>query len=159
MHLLLQIPNACVSASLLLAKIIADATYLASEISQGGSIHHSVVLLFFPFATIKRIRIRTENLWVVSDLDVFQGLLDAFPFADGIVSTQASFWSIIARLLTLVRESEVDSSFLNCLVSILARKFDLLEEEIAIHLLDDMGDDSPPTAYVDALVIGVSFAP
>ncbi|KZV20596.1 ARM repeat superfamily protein isoform 1 [Dorcoceras hygrometricum] len=116
-----EIPNACVTASTLLAKIVARATSLASEMSQ--------------------------------DLDVLQGLLDAFPFASSVL-TQASMWCFIARLLTLVRESEVSSLFLNRLVSILTKKFDLLEEEITIHLLNDMDDDPPPTAYVDALVIG-----
>ncbi|XP_073154189.1 uncharacterized protein [Henckelia pumila] len=117
-----EIPNACVTVTSSLAKIVAAATYHASEMSQ--------------------------------DLDILQGLLDALPFVDTFLD-QASMWSIIARLLTLVRESEVGSSFLNRLVSILTRNFDLLEGEIAIDIWDDMDVDSPRTAYAAALVIGI----
>lgn len=118
-----EIPNACVTASTMLAKIVIDGTNLASEMSQ--------------------------------DLDVLQGLMDAFPFANGSVLAQATMWNIIAILLTKVQESEVSTSFLNRLASILTRKFDLLEEEIDIRLLEDTDDDPPPTAYVDALLIGI----
>ncbi|XP_075506304.1 uncharacterized protein LOC142543134 isoform X1 [Primulina tabacum] len=115
-----EIADSCITASMMLEKVVIDGTNLASEMSQ--------------------------------DLDVLQGLMDAFPFTYSELR-QAKMWNIIAILLTKVQESEVSTSFLNRLASILTRKFDLLEEEIDIQLLEDRDDDPPSTEYVDALLI------
>ncbi|EYU36996.1 hypothetical protein MIMGU_mgv1a010288mg [Erythranthe guttata] len=80
------------------------------------------------------------------DLNFLQGVFNVFPFASDDAEAQSAIWSVIARLLTLVQESEMSPSIFHFLVSILASKLDLIEDEILVR----------PCAETDARIIAVS---
>ncbi|XP_012837946.1 PREDICTED: protein saal1, partial [Erythranthe guttata] len=79
------------------------------------------------------------------DLNFLQGVFNVFPFASDDAEAQSAIWSVIARLLTLVQESEMSPSIFHFLVSILASKLDLIEDEILVR----------PCAETDARIIAM----
>ncbi|KAK9279560.1 hypothetical protein L1049_013239 [Liquidambar formosana] len=104
-----EVANSCVTAAVLIANILSDATDLASEISQ--------------------------------DLPFLEGLLDIFPFASDDLEAQNALWSVIARLLVQVQESEMSLSSLHQYVSFLVSKSDLIEDNLLDHQLDDRNEE------------------
>ncbi|KAL8057749.1 hypothetical protein ABFX02_04G204100 [Erythranthe guttata] len=79
------------------------------------------------------------------DLNFLQGVFNVFPFASDDAEAQSAIWSVIARLLMLVQESEMSPSIFHFLVSILASKLDLIEDEILVR----------PCAETDARIIAM----
>ncbi|KAH6773085.1 hypothetical protein C2S52_004061 [Perilla frutescens var. hirtella] len=120
-----EVASSCVTATVLIANLLTDATHLASELSQ--------------------------------DLNFLQGLFDVFPFASEDTEAQSAIWSIISRILTALQEREMTPSMLNFLVSILASKLDLIEDELLAHPLDH-GEQSTDTsgANIDARLISMT---
>ncbi|KAG8387563.1 hypothetical protein BUALT_Bualt02G0034400 [Buddleja alternifolia] len=99
-----EVASSCVTAAVLVANILNEATNLATELSK--------------------------------DLSFLQGLFDVFPFASGDTEAQSAIWSVIAKLLTMVKDSEMSPSMFHVLVSILASKLDLIEDKLLVHPLD-----------------------
>ncbi|GER39713.1 ARM repeat superfamily protein [Striga asiatica] len=73
---------------------------------------------------------------LAQDLNFLQSLFGVFPFASDDTEAQNAIWSTIARLLLFFEESEMSPSILRSLVSILASKFDLIEDELLFRPLD-----------------------
>lgn len=98
-------------------------------------------------------------LWFVSDLNFLKGLFDVFPFASEDREAQTAIWSIISRILTVLQEREMTPAILNFLVSILASKLDLIEDELLAHPSDHEEQSTSDTsgAKIDARLISVSF--
>ncbi|KAK6163439.1 hypothetical protein DH2020_000303 [Rehmannia glutinosa] len=120
-----EVASSCVTAAVLIANILTDATDLASELSQ--------------------------------DMNFLQGLFDVFPFASDDTEAQNAIWSIIARLLTLIQESEMSPSIFRFLVSILASKLDLIEDELLVRPLDHGEQKTADTSgtKIDARVVAM----
>ncbi|XP_057805146.1 uncharacterized protein LOC131020385 isoform X2 [Salvia miltiorrhiza] len=91
------------------------------------------------------------------DLSFLQGLFDVFPFASEDTEAQIAIWSIISRILTVLQEREMTPSVLNFLVSILASKLDLIEDELLAHPSDRGEHSTPDTSgtKVDARLISM----
>ncbi|GFQ05758.1 hypothetical protein PHJA_002719900, partial [Phtheirospermum japonicum] len=66
------------------------------------------------------------------DLNFLQGIFDVFPFASDNTEAKNAILSIITRLLTMVKENEMSPSIFRFLVSILASKLDLIEDELLV---------------------------
>ncbi|KAL3616066.1 hypothetical protein CASFOL_040360 [Castilleja foliolosa] len=110
-----EVASSCVTAAVLIANILTDATDLASELSQG--------------------------------------IFDVLPFASDDTEAKNAIWSIIARLLMMVKVNEMSTSIFHSLVSILASKLDLIEDELLVRPLDHQSSG----AKTDARVVAVSF--
>ncbi|KAK7324892.1 hypothetical protein VNO77_28812 [Canavalia gladiata] len=67
---------------------------------------------------------------ISQDLCLFGGLLDIFPFASDDVDARNALWSVIARILVRIQETEMSFSSVNHYVSVLVRKIDLIEDEL-----------------------------
>lgn len=95
----------------------------------------------------------------VSDLNFLQGLFDVFQFASDEAEAQSAIWSVIAGLLTLVKESEMSPSIFLFLVSILTSRMDLIEDDLLVRPLDHGVDKTADAsgAKVDARLIAVSL--
>lgn len=91
------------------------------------------------------------------DMNFFQGLFDVLPFASEDTEAQSAIWSIISRMLTVLQESEMTPSTLNFLVSILASKLDLIEDELLAYPLDHGEHSTADTsgAKIDARLIAI----
>ncbi|GFP95384.1 protein far1-related sequence 5 [Phtheirospermum japonicum] len=61
-----------------------------------------------------------------------------------------AIWSIIARLTTMVKENEMSPSIFRFLVSILASKLDLIEDELLVCPLDHQSSGTKTDARVIA---------
>lgn len=72
------------------------------------------------------------------DLPFLQGLLEVFPLASDDVEARSALWSIIARLLVRVRENDMSLSSLHQYVLVLARKSEIIEDD----LLNRQSDNS-----------------
>ncbi|CAA0815008.1 ARM repeat superfamily protein [Striga hermonthica] len=83
---------------------------------------------------------------LAQDLNFLQCLFGVFPFASDDTEAQNAIWSTIARLLLFFEESEMTPSILHSLVSILARKFDLIEDELLFRPLDGGENKSVETS-------------
>ncbi|KAL8496462.1 hypothetical protein ACS0TY_020250 [Phlomoides rotata] len=120
-----EVASSCVTAVVLMANILTDATNLASDLSQ--------------------------------DLNFLQGLFDVFPFASDDTEAQSALWSTIARLLTRVQESEMSPLNFEFLVSILASKLDLIEDELLARPLDHLEHKTAntPGTQTDARLIAM----
>ncbi|KAL2485618.1 ARM repeat superfamily protein [Abeliophyllum distichum] len=109
----IEVANSCITAAVLIANILTDATDLASDLSQ--------------------------------DPTFLQGIFDIYPLASGDMEAQSALWSIIARLLSQVQESEMSTSNLHLFVAMFATKVDLIEDELLDHQLDDVEHESSAT--------------
>lgn len=72
------------------------------------------------------------------DLPFLQGLLEVFPLASDDVEARSALWSIIARLLVRARENDMSLSSLHQYVLVLARKSEIIEDD----LLNRQSDNS-----------------
>lgn len=82
------------------------------------------------------------TLWFHLDLPFLEGLLDIFPFASDDPEARSALWSIMARLLVQVEESEISSSSLQQYVSVLVSKSDLIEDDLLDHQLHDSNENN-----------------
>ncbi|GFP95378.1 hypothetical protein PHJA_001682100 [Phtheirospermum japonicum] len=114
-----EVASSCVTAAVLIANILTDATDLASKLSQ--------------------------------DLNFLQGIFDVFPFASDDTEAKNAIWSIIARLLMVVKENEMSPSIFRFLVSILASKLDLIEDELLVRPLDHQSSGTKTDARIIAM--------
>ncbi|KAK4440662.1 protein saal1 [Sesamum alatum] len=91
------------------------------------------------------------------DLNFLQGLFDVFPFASDDTEAQSAIWSVISRLLTLVQESEMSTSIFRHLVSILASKLDLIEDDLLARPFDygEHKTNETPSTKIDARSIAM----
>lgn len=92
----------------------------------------------------------------MSDLNFLQGLFDVFPFASDDTEAQSAIWSTIARVLTHIQEREMSPLNFQFLVSILASKLDLIEDDLLARPLDHLEHKIEGT-QTDARLIAVSF--
>lgn len=79
---------------------------------------------------------------ISQDLPFLEGLLDIFPFASDDPEARSALWSIMARLLVQVEESEISSSSLQQYVSVLVSKSDLIEDDLLDHQLHDSNENN-----------------
>uniref|UniRef100_A0A5B7BF14 Protein saal1 n=1 Tax=Davidia involucrata TaxID=16924 RepID=A0A5B7BF14_DAVIN len=80
-------------------------------------------------------------LEISQDLSFLQGLLDIFPFTSDDMEARSAIWSIVARLLIRVQESEMSLSSLHQYVSVLVSKSDVIEEDLIDYQLDDSNEE------------------
>lgn len=74
------------------------------------------------------------------------------------MDARSALWSIIARLLSRVQESEMSPSNLHLFAAIFATKVDLIEDELLDHELDDVEQESTTRGTkANARRIAVSF--
>ncbi|XP_047968225.1 protein saal1 isoform X2 [Salvia hispanica] len=120
-----EVASSCVTAAVLIANILTDATHFTSDLSQ--------------------------------DLNFLKGLFDVFPFASEDTEAQTAIWSIISRILTVLQEREMTPAILNFLVSILASKLDLIEDELLAHPSDHEEQSTSDTsgAKLDARLVSM----
>lgn len=82
------------------------------------------------------------------------GLLDIFPFASDDLEARNAIWSVLARILVRIHETEMNSSSLCHFVSVLVRRIDLIEDE----LLNQQCVDYSPGSTADTRNTSVSFS-
>ncbi|CAA2955623.1 saal1 isoform X1 [Olea europaea subsp. europaea] len=97
-------------------------------------------------AAVLIANILTDAVDLASDLsqdpNFLQGIFDIYPLASSDVDARSALWSIIARLLSRVQESEMSPSNLHLFAAIFATKVDLIEDELLDHELDDVEQES-----------------
>ncbi|XP_050211722.1 uncharacterized protein LOC126661880 isoform X2 [Mercurialis annua] len=76
------------------------------------------------------------------DLTFLQGLFDILPLASDDLDAWRALWSIIARLLVRVKESEMDLSSLHQYVLILVSKADVIEDDLLDQQLEMTNEES-----------------
>lgn len=81
------------------------------------------------------------------------GLIDIFPFASDDLEARNALWNVLARIFVRIHETEMNSSSLFHLVSVLVRRIDLIEDE----LLNQQCVDSSPGSTADPRKTSVSF--
>lgn len=74
------------------------------------------------------------------------GLIDIFPFASDDLEARNAVWNVLARIFVRIHETEMNSSSLFHLVSVLVGRIDLIEDE----LLNQQCVDSCPGSTADA---------
>lgn len=92
----IEISGSCVTAAVLIANVLADATDLALEMSD--------------------------------DIVFLQSLLDLFPFTSDDFEARNALWSILARLLFQVPDTEMSPLRLSQVVQTLTSRSDLIED-------------------------------
>lgn len=82
-----------------------------------------------------------------------------FPFASDDTEAQSAIWSTIARILTRIQEKDMSPLNFQFLVSILASKLDLIEDELLARPLDHLEHKTANNlgTQTDARLIAVSF--
>ncbi|KAK9078512.1 hypothetical protein SSX86_002569 [Deinandra increscens subsp. villosa] len=78
-------------------------------------------------------------LEISQDLVFLQGLLDMFPFASDDLDARNALWDIISRLLAQFQQAEMNSLYQ--IISVLASKSDLIEEELLDNQLASSNKD------------------
>ncbi|KAJ6311006.1 hypothetical protein OIU76_015680 [Salix suchowensis] len=76
------------------------------------------------------------------DLPFLQGLLEVFPLASDDVEARCALWSIIARLLVRVKENDMSLSSLHQYVLVLARKSEIIEDDLINRQLDNSCEET-----------------
>ncbi|CAK8535326.1 unnamed protein product [Lathyrus sativus] len=67
---------------------------------------------------------------ISQDWCLLGGLLDIFPFASDDLEARNAVWSVLARILVRIHETEMNSSSLCHFVLVLVRRIDLIEDEL-----------------------------
>ncbi|XP_058779747.1 uncharacterized protein LOC131653576 isoform X2 [Vicia villosa] len=67
---------------------------------------------------------------ISQDWCLLGGLLDIFPFASDDLEARNAIWSVLARILVRIPETEMNSSSLCHFISVLVRRIDLIEDEL-----------------------------
>ncbi|KAI5412348.1 hypothetical protein KIW84_057141 [Lathyrus oleraceus] len=67
---------------------------------------------------------------ISQDWCLLGGLLDIFPFASDDLEARNAIWSVLARILVRIHETEMNSSSLCHFVLVLVRRIDLIEDEL-----------------------------
>ncbi|KAI3775668.1 hypothetical protein L1987_45417 [Smallanthus sonchifolius] len=80
-------------------------------------------------------------LEINQDMVFLQGLLDIFPFASDEIEARNALWDIISRLLAQFQQGEMGPINLYQVMSILASKSDVIEEELLDHQLASSNKD------------------
>eukprot|EP00257_Ricinus_communis_P020582 XP_015579844.1 uncharacterized protein LOC8266986 isoform X1 [Ricinus communis] len=76
------------------------------------------------------------------DLTFLQGLFDIFALASDDFEARSALWSIIAKLLVRVKESEMGLSSLHQYVLVLVSKAELIEDNLLDQQLDSSNEES-----------------
>ncbi|RID73871.1 hypothetical protein BRARA_B00997 [Brassica rapa] len=80
---------------------------------------------------------------VSQDFSFLEGLFSTLPFASDDVEARRAIWSVIARLLARVNESEIDTFCLRQYVLVLLRNSDIIEDDLLdIQLEEDSKEES-----------------
>ncbi|GFP95385.1 hypothetical protein PHJA_001682800 [Phtheirospermum japonicum] len=145
----------------LLEKSAGSSSYSYSTYVGLGLSSLLVKLLAFEMSTLKGERIPERNflnkelVQLVKELielpDKFEGIFDVFPFASDDTEAKNAIWSIIARLITMVKENEMSPSIFRFLVSILANKLDLIEDGLLVRPLGHQSSGTKTDARVIAM--------
>ncbi|KAF8046151.1 hypothetical protein N665_3989s0003 [Sinapis alba] len=67
---------------------------------------------------------------VSQDFSFLEGLFNTLPFASDDLEARRAIWSVIARLLARVNESEIDTSCLRQYILVLLSKSDVIEDDL-----------------------------
>lgn len=80
---------------------------------------------------------------VSQDFSFLEGLFSTLPFASDDVEARRAIWSVIARLLARVNESEIDTSCLRQHILVFLRNSDIIEDDLLdIQLEEDSKEES-----------------
>ncbi|KAJ0238794.1 ARM repeat superfamily protein [Hirschfeldia incana] len=82
---------------------------------------------------------------VSQDFSFLEGLFSTLPFASDDVEARRAIWSIIARLLARVNESEIDTSCLRQYILVLLSKSDVIEDDLLDIQLEEESLNSFPS--------------
>lgn len=78
-----------------------------------------------------------------ADFSFLEGLFSTLPFASDDVEARRAIWSVIARLLARVNESEIDTSCLRQHILVFLRNSDIIEDDLLdIQLEEDSKEES-----------------
>lgn len=79
----------------------------------------------------------------VADFSFLEGLFSTLPFASDDVEARGALWSVIARLLARVNESEIDTSCVRQYILVFLRNSDIIEDDLLdIQLEEDPKEES-----------------
>lgn len=96
----------------------------------------------------------------VADFSFLEGLFSTLPFASDDLEARRAIWSVIARLLARVNESEIDTFCLRQYVLVLLRNSDIIEDDLLDIQLEDSKEESlnsfPPQGKSSSRAIAVS---
>lgn len=99
----------------------------------------------------------TENLHV-ADFSFLEGLFSILPFASDDVEARRAIWSVIARLLARVNESDIDTSCLRQYIWVFLSKSDVIEDDLLdIQLEEESLNSFPSQGKSSARKIAVSI--
>ncbi|CAN6840756.1 unnamed protein product [Brassica oleracea] len=80
---------------------------------------------------------------VSQDFSFLEGLFSTLPFASDDVEARGALWSVIARLLARVNESEIDTSCVRQYILVFLRNSDIIEDDLLdIQLEEDPKEES-----------------
>ncbi|KAF3536529.1 hypothetical protein F2Q69_00019195 [Brassica cretica] len=80
---------------------------------------------------------------VSQDFSFLEGLFSTLPFASDDVEARRALWSVIARLLARVNDSEIDTSCLRQYILVFLRNSDIIEDDLLdIQLEEDPKEES-----------------
>ncbi|KAJ4910942.1 ARM repeat superfamily protein [Raphanus sativus] len=79
---------------------------------------------------------------VSQDFSFLEGLFSTLPFASDDVEARGAIWSVIARLLARVNESEMDTFCLRQYILVFLRNSDIIEDDLLDIQLEDSGEKS-----------------
>ncbi|KAF2599227.1 hypothetical protein F2Q68_00007723 [Brassica cretica] len=79
---------------------------------------------------------------VSQDFSFLEGLFSTLPFASDDVEARRALWSVIARLLARVNESEIDACCLRQYILVLLRNSDIIEDDLLDIQLEDSKEES-----------------
>ncbi|KAL0681564.1 hypothetical protein Bca4012_048411 [Brassica carinata] len=78
-----------------------------------------------------------------ADFSFLEGLFSTLPFASDDVEARRALWSVIARLLARVNESEIDASCMRRYILVFLRNSDIIEDDLLdIQLEEDPKEES-----------------
>lgn len=99
----------------------------------------------------------TSIIFSRPDLSVLQGLFDILPLTSNQKEARSALWSVIMQLLVQIKESEMDKPKLHQYATVLASKFELIEEDLLDHqviMSDERGSSTESKS--NATVVAVS---
>ncbi|CAN7038242.1 unnamed protein product [Brassica rapa subsp. trilocularis] len=96
---------------------------------------------------------------VSQDFSFLEGLFSTLPFASDDLEARRAIWSVIARLLARVNESEIDTFCLRQYVLVLLRNSDIIEDDLLDIQLEDSKEESlnsfPPQGKSSSRAIAI----
>lgn len=82
------------------------------------------------------------RICTLADVSFLEGLFSTLPLASDDLEARRALWSVIARLLARVNESEIDTSCLRQYILVLLSKSDVIEDDLLDIQLEESNKES-----------------